>query len=84
MPFTDCVLLWSDGDCRREFTTHVFKLLSELALEVSSLVINQPSRHAKGSNLVFEEVIRLLGTMVANVQRFSDATFRLSPSNEAG
>ena len=56
--------------------THVFELLSELALEVSSLVINQPSRHAKGSNPVFEEVIRLLGTMVANVQRFSDATFR--------
>ena len=55
---------------------HVFELLSELALEVSSLVINQPSRHAKGSNPVFEEVIRLLGTMVANVQRFSDATIR--------
>ena len=57
MPFTDCVLLWSDGGCRHEFTTHVFELLSELALEVSSLVVHQASRHAKRSNPVFEEVV---------------------------
>ena len=57
MPFTDCILLWGDGGCRHEFTTHVFELLSELALEVSSSVLNQPSRYAKGSNPVFEEVI---------------------------
>ena len=57
MPSTHCVLLWSDGGCRHEFTTNVFELLSELALEFSSLVVNQPSRHTKGSNPVFEEVV---------------------------
>ena len=44
-PFTGCVLLWSDGGCRHEFTSRVFELLSELEL----------SRHAKGSNPVFEK-----------------------------
>ena len=57
MPFTDCVLLWSDCGCRHELTTHVLELLSELALEFSSLVMNQPSGHVEGSNPVFEEVV---------------------------
>ena len=42
MPFTDCVLLWSDDSCRHEFTAQVFELMSELTLEVPSLVVNQP------------------------------------------
>ena len=46
-----------DGRCWHELTTHVREFLSELALELSSLVVNQPSRHAKGSDPVFEEVI---------------------------
>ena len=57
MPLTDCVLLWSDGCCRHGFAFQVFELLSELTLEFSSLVVNQPSRHAKGSDPVFEEVV---------------------------
>ena len=57
MPLTDCVLLWSDGGCRHGFAPQVFELLSELNLEFSSLVVNQPSRHAKGSDPVFEEVV---------------------------
>ena len=57
MPLTDCVLLWGDGCCRHGFAPQVFELLSELTLEFSSLVVNQPSRHAKRSNPVFEEVI---------------------------
>ena len=56
MPLTDCVLLWSDGCCRHEFAPQVFEL-SELALEFSSLVVNQPSRYAKRSDPVFEEVV---------------------------
>ena len=32
-------------------------LLSELTLEFSSLIVNQPSRHAKRSDPVFEEVV---------------------------
>ena len=31
----NCVLLWSGDGCRHEFTTHVFELLSELALDFS-------------------------------------------------
>ena len=48
MPFTDCVLLWSDGYCRHEFAPQIFELLSELTLEFSSLVVNQPSRYVRG------------------------------------
>ena len=40
MPFTGCVLLWSDGGSRHEFTTHVFEHLSDFALGFSSLVVN--------------------------------------------
>ena len=46
---------WSNDGRRHEFATHVFKLLSQLALEFSSLVVNQPSRLAKKSNPVFEK-----------------------------
>ena len=49
MPFTDCVLLWSDGGRRQEVANQVFKLLSELTLEFSS-------RHAERSKPVFEKV----------------------------
>ena len=55
MPFTDCVSLWSDGCCWHGFALQVFELLAELSLEFSSLVVNQPARHAKGSDPVFEE-----------------------------
>ena len=54
MPLTDCVFLWSDGCCRHGFAPQVFELLSELALEFSSLVVNQPSRYAKKSDPVFD------------------------------
>ena len=57
MPLTDCVLLWSDGCCRHGFAPQVFELLSELAFKFSSLVVNQPSRYAKGSDPVFEKVV---------------------------
>ena len=33
MPFTDCVLLWSDGCCRHGFAPQIFELLSELAFK---------------------------------------------------
>ena len=56
MPFTDCGLLWSNGCCRHGFAPQIFELLSELAFEFSSLVVNQPSRYAKKSDPVFEEV----------------------------
>ena len=36
---------------------HVLEFLSVFALKLSSLVVNQPSRHAKGSDPVFEELI---------------------------
>ena len=52
MPLTDCVLLWSGG-CRHRFAPQVFELLAELSLELSSLVVNQPSWHAKGRDPVF-------------------------------
>ena len=48
MPFTDCIVLWSGG-CRHELTTHVLKPLSDLVLDFSSLVTNQPSWHARQS-----------------------------------
>ena len=57
MPFTDCVLLWNDGCCRHEFASQIFELLSELAFKFSSLVVNQPSRYAKGSDPVLEKVV---------------------------
>ena len=53
MSFADCVLLWSDGCCRHEFAPQIF----ELAFKFSSLVVNQPSRYAKGSDPVFEKVV---------------------------
>ena len=46
IPLADCVLLWSDGCCRHGFAPQIFELLSELALEFSSLVVNEPSRYA--------------------------------------
>ena len=48
MSLTDCVLLWSDGGCRHGFAPQDFELLAEPTLEFSSLVVNQPSRHATG------------------------------------
>ena len=48
MPFTDCIVLWSGG-CRHELTTHVLEPLSDLVLDFSSLVTNQPSWHARQS-----------------------------------
>ena len=57
MPFTDCVLLWSDGGCRHGFALQVFELLSELSLEFSSSAVNQPSWHATRSDPVFGKVI---------------------------
>ena len=55
MPFTDCVLLWSNGCCRHGFAPQIFELLSELAFVFSSLVVIQPSRYAKRSDPVFEK-----------------------------
>ena len=57
MPLTDCVLLWGDGCCRHGFAPQVFELLSERALEFSSLVVNHPARYAKRSDPVFVEVV---------------------------
>ena len=57
MPFSDCVLLWSDGCCRHEFAPQIFELLSELAFKFSSLVVNQPSRYAKGSDPVSKKMV---------------------------
>ena len=57
MPFTDCVLLWSNGCCRQGFAPQIFEPLSELASAFSSLVVNQPSRYAKKSDPVFEKVV---------------------------
>ena len=73
MPLTDCVLLRSDCCCRHEFAPQVLELLSELALEFSSLVVNQSSRYVRRSDPVFEEVVThdlwmLAGNHVNNTQ----------------
>ena len=78
MPFTDCVLLWSDGCCRHEFAPQIFQLLSELAFKFSSLVVNQPSRYAKGSDPVFEKVVphdlrMLTGKSACEVKNVNEA-----------
>ena len=84
VPLTDCVLLWRDGCSRHGFAPQVFELLSELALEFSSLVVNQPSRYAKRSDPVFEEVVpHDLRTLAGNHGNNTKSACEVKNVNEA-